>query len=173
MLTKTGDQEPGRVCRDVTQESCSKNHKLMEERGDQHAGNPAEMRDWKKSILHLIQRAGSQRERGPEVENKGGQLGRERTSLEAAKARWSRMEALWWECFLSGGLKGSHPQSPEWVGPREVHLWRSACIRGHMEGTKTHWFSGGYGRAIDFGGVKYESVMLAVLVSCKRSDAWK
>lgn len=32
-----------------------------------------------------------------------------------------------------------------------------------MEGTKTHWFSGAgvAGRAVDFGGVKYESVMLA------------
>ena len=75
----------------------------MEKRGDQHAGNPAEIRDWKKSIF-AFNSEGRQpsRERGPEVENKGGQLGRERIRLEAAKARWSRMEVLWRECFLSG-----------------------------------------------------------------------
>ena len=49
-MTKTGDRDPGRVCRDVTRKAVL-NHKLMEERGDQHAGNPAEIRDWKKSIF--------------------------------------------------------------------------------------------------------------------------
>lgn len=45
------------------QENHSENHKLMEERGTQHPGNPAEIRDGKKSIFasYSVGRQGSQK----------------------------------------------------------------------------------------------------------------
>lgn len=53
------------------QESHSENHRLMEERGTQHPGKPAEIRDGKKSICILFsgQARQSEMEMGPGVKN--------------------------------------------------------------------------------------------------------